>query len=335
MNSIALLVKSYSGDREYAARLMASIRLHNVERLPVYFVVPEQDLLIFQSIAHNDAEVLSESLFASHLVERSVAGFSPGYINQEIIKLSFWELGLAENYFCVDSDLQFVRDFTSSDFLANEHTPFTLMTEDAELRAEPGYYRDTWITRAQALDRIRETIGYAGIWPLTVHGHAIFSSTALRSFKEDFLEPRGWDYVDALAIAPYEPSWYTAWALHASPIPIIRREPLVKTFHTPTQHLEYVLRGVQEHDVARGYLAVVVNSNFSRGEGVVPMEQSTPQALASYVTAPQLLSAIAKRLWLRTFVDRAPWKAVRRSIGSAALRVPILRHYVDTGSSSS
>ena len=40
-----------------------------------------------------------------------MAGLSAGYINQEIVKLCFWETGLADNYLCLDSDAEFVRDF--------------------------------------------------------------------------------------------------------------------------------------------------------------------------------------------------------------------------------
>ena len=334
MTPIALLVKSYSGDLPYAERLFASIRRHNVASIPVFLVVPDTDVDAFAPITGSDTTLLPESMFGDHLVEEFTAGISAGYMNQEIIKLAFWETGLAENYFCVDSDAQFIRDFTPSDFLASGTTPFTLMSEDADLRVEPGYYRDTWQTRAAALERLRSAIDYQGLWPLTVHGHAIFSSTALRSFKEDFLDPRGWDYVDALAIAPYEPSWYTAWVLHATPIPIVRREPIVKTFHTPTQHLEYVLRGVQEADVARGYLAVVVNSNFSRGEGVLSLQEAPHQALASYVPARALLTAIGKRIWLRVVVEPTPLRTARRRVGALALRIPGLRNYVDTGEPS-
>ena len=334
MIPIALLIKSYAGDLAYAERLFASIHQHNVTSIPVFLVVPEPDIPAFTEIAGSDTTILPEAQFAKHLVSDTVAGISAGYMNQEIVKLAFWETGLVENYFCVDSDAQFIRDFTAKDFLAYNTTPFTLMSEDADLRVEPGYYRDTWQTRAAALERLRATIGYQGIWPLTVHGHAIFSSVALRSFKEDFLDPRGWDYVDALAIAPYEPSWYTAWVLHATPIPIVRREPIVKTLHTPTQHLEYVLRGVQEADVARGYLAVVVNSNFSRGEGVVPLQEAPYHALASYVPARDLLGAMGKRIWLRAIVEQTPLRSARHRLGALALHVPGLRNYVDTGSPS-
>lgn len=331
MTPFAILIKSYRQDRDYAVRLLNSIRRFNVESIPVYLIVPPEDVADFQTLAADAATVLSESELSEHLVHESVAGFSTGYINQEIVKLSFWELGLAENYLCMDSDAEFIRSFSESDFMADATTPFTFLTEDAELRVEPGYFADTWQTRAASLEKIRAEIGYEGLWPLTVHGHAVFSATALRSFRDEFLRPRDWGYADALAISPYEPSWYNAWVLHAQPIDVIRREPIVKTFHTPTQHLEYVMRGVSEEDVARGFVAVVVNSNYSRGEGVVPLTEAPHMALASYVSGPDLLRAMAYRIRHVVTTSEPPTRRLRRSVGRLALSVPGLRRFVDTG----
>jgi len=122
----------------------------------------------------------------------------------------------------------------------------------------------------------------------------VFSSAVLRSFRDDFLGPRGWDYLDALRIAPYEFSWYNMWLQKARTIPIQVREPLVKVFHHEGQHLEYILRGITIDDIARGYLAVVVNSNYSRDLGVMSAVASKPESLGRYLSygeVGQLLTA--------------------------------------------
>ena len=328
MHEIALLIKSYSADLDYAQRLIASINTHNVESLPVYLVVPDQDAELFLPLTGDNIFLHFESEFESHLVHEETAGFRPGYINQEIIKLAFWELELTENYFCIDSDAVFVRDFTRSDFMARPGIPFTFLTEDRELQVEPEYYQDTWINRYKSLEKIRETIGYQGRWLLTVHGHAVFSAKVLRSFKQDFLEPRGWDYQDALAISPYEPTWYNTWLLHSNVIEVVPREPIVKTFHNATQHLDYVLRGVNTADLARGYLAVVVNSNFSRGDGVLSLSSSPTKLLASYVSFHDLFAALKRRFVVRVLVEKQPFRAARVKIGAILLRIPGLRNLV-------
>lgn len=299
MTEIALLVKSYAGDFDYAQRLVESIGTHNVESLETYLVVPEADLQKFESLTSEKIHLLSEDLLAEHLVTEETAGFQPGYINQEIIKLSFWELGLADNYFCIDSDAVFVRDFYRTDFMAKPGVPFTFLTEDRALQVEPTYYQETWINRQMSLERIRGAIDYRGPWMLTVHGHAVFSAKVLSSFKSDFLQPKGWGYRDALAIAPYEPTWYNTWLLHSQVIEVVGREPNVKTFHDSTQHLHYLLQGVKTEDLARGYMAVVVNSNYSRGNGLISINTPPRQLLAAYVSFPDLFKALFRRFKIR------------------------------------
>jgi hypothetical protein len=328
MSEIALLIKSYSPDFQYAERLIESIRLHNIDALPTYIVVPENDLIQFQTLISPGIELLSENLFAQHLVHEETAGFRPGYINQEIIKLAFWELGLADNYFCVDSDAVFVRGFTRSDFMAKPGVPFTFLTEDRELQVEPGYYQDTWIHRYKSLEKIREAIHYQGRWLLTVHGHAVFSSKVLESFKRDFLDPRGWGYRDALAISPYEPTWYNTWLLHTNVIDIVPREPVVKTFHNSTQHLDYLLREVTITDLARGYLAVVVNSNYSRGDGLLSVTTSPTQLLAAYVSFPDLIRTFFRRFRINTIDDWVGLRRIRIWLGGLLLKVPGVRAFV-------
>jgi hypothetical protein len=329
MTELALLIKSYSPDFEYAKRLMNSINAHNKDSLPVFLVAPASDVSTFQVMAGANAEVLSEELFASHLVHEETAGFSPGYINQEIVKLSFWELGLCDNYFCVDSDAVFIRDFTRADFMARPGVPFTFLTEDRALHVEPGYYADTWINRMKSLQKIRAEIDYQGRWLLTVHGHAVFSATVLKSFVNDFLRPRGWDYKDALAISPYEPTWYNTWLLHTGVIEIVPREPIVKTFHNSIQHLDYLLREVTTEDLARGYVAAVVNSNYSRGDGVLSLTTSPTQLLASYISFGDLFKAFGRRFKQRVIVEKRPLRSIRVYIEAQMLKVPGLRSLVN------
>ena len=301
MTNFGILVKSYAPDHHYVARLVRSLHQHNINSIPIFIIVPDSELPLFAEFEGAEIAVLGESVLAEHLVTEPLAGFSPGYINQEIIKLSFWETGLADNYLCLDSDAEFVRDFTFSDFMFDENTPYTFLTEDAELIAEPEYFANSWQGRANKLRLIKEAVGVAGPRLLTVHGHAVFSSAVLKSFKKNFLQPRGWLYRDAVELSPYEPTWYNMWLQRDHTIPIHVREPNIKTFHNATQHLAYVLRGVTPNDVARGFVAVVVNSNYSRGNGVISLDEPLHLALASYLPTSEILKAICYRVrWCLT-----------------------------------
>jgi hypothetical protein len=276
----AMLLKSYSGDFEYAKRLIESFTRFNSDQITLYVVVPESDQNLFSSIICGNTELISENAFAQHLVDHEVHGIRPGYINQEIVKLAFWELGLAANYFCVDSDAEFIREFHVSDFLHDSNTPYSVLVQDLELAVDPEYYQQYWVTREKEIARIAELIGWESRVINTCHGHTVFSAKVLESFVREFLHPRGWDYSDALAESPYEFTWYNMWLQKSRVIDIYPREPWIKVFHTESQHLEYLMRNITVSDIARGYLGVVVNSNYSRGRGEISASRSKETNLA-------------------------------------------------------
>lgn len=289
MQPLALLLKSYADDFDYATRLVASYRRFNVEGLPLFVVVPDRDIVRFSALSGPDLTLMGESSFGHHLVDRPVHGLRPGYVNQEIVKLAFHELGLAEAYFTVDSEAEFLRPFGHADFLAPDGFPYSVLIEDRDLAVDPEYYRQYWRTREPELRIIWDEVGVPDPVIRTCHGHQVMSSAVLRSFVADFLGPRGWSYADALERSPFEYSWYNAWLLASGVIPVHPRDPLVKVFHTERQVLDAIASGITDEDLARGYLAVVVNGNFGRMTGGVSMGASKPEALAGFLSYGELV----------------------------------------------
>ena len=289
MEPVALLLKSYRGDFDYARRLLESFHAFNADGLTLHCVVPRADLPMFSPLAAETVRLHSEEdVSGEHLVSQPVGGLRVGYANQEIVKLSFWETGLAANYFSVDSDAVFLRAFTSADFMRDVSTPYTVLVEDKDLKVEPTYYRQHWQGREEAIRRIMELVELDDPVMRTSHGHQVFSRVVLESFTREFLAPRGWTYADALAASPYEFSWYAMWLQKSKVIPIHQREPLVKVYHDEEQHLAAILSGIGTDDLARAYVAVVVNSNFSRGIGIAPVADDKPSALAPYLSYGEL-----------------------------------------------
>ena len=291
-----MLCKSYSGDLEYAQRMVKSFNEFNTDSIQLFLVVPESNLGLFAPLGGNQVRVLSEDLLNAHLVDREVHGMRPGYINQEIVKLSFWELELAENYFCVDSDAEFIRPFAVSDFMFDAKSPYSVLIQDLELAVEPEYYNQYWISRESELKNIATLVGLDTRVVLTCHGHTVFSRAVLESFVSDFLKPRDWTYFDALEFSPYEFTWYNMWLQKSGVIEIHPREPWIKVFHNQSQHMEYLLRGITLSDIARGYLGVVVNSNYSRGLGVVNADASQTESIATYLSYPQIMSSLGHKV---------------------------------------
>ena len=296
MHEFGLLLKSYGQDFAYARRMVDSFNRHNIEGLPLFIVVPDSDHRHFFELASANVTVIQESSLSQYLVTKPIDGYRPGYVNQEIVKLAFWELGHLDNYFCVDSEAVFIRDFSFSDFMVDSTTPYTVLVEDKELQVEPRYYREHWVYREQRIRRIASLLDYTDPVLRTCHGHQVFSGKVLESFSHDFLAPYGWTYRDALTEAPYEFSWYNLWLQKTRVIPIHQREPFVKVFHNEDQHIDAIVRGITVEDLARGYLAVVINSNYSRDIGIISPYASKPEAIAPYLSYSELAKVTGRKV---------------------------------------
>ena len=296
MTEIALLIKSYARDHAYAVRLVDSIHRFNVEQLPVYLVVPAEDRSLFAPLEGRGLELMAEEdVCGSELLGEGAHGLSAGYLNQEIVKLSFWETGLAGNYFCVDSDATFIREFGAGDFMRRSGEPFSVLVQDKDLQIEPRYFREHWQGRERSIRQIMEYVGLDDPIVRTCHGHQVFSARVLESFKEEFLASRGWTYASAVTEVPYEFSWYNMWLQKSQVIPIHQIEPLVKVFHNENQHLESLLRGETVADIARAYVAIVVNSNYSRDLGAVDAGGDKRQLLGQYYSYGELMQVFGSK----------------------------------------
>ncbi|MGV6994422.1 DUF6492 family protein [Desulfovibrio sp. QI0430] len=296
MHNFCFLLKSYSNDFALAKRLLLSLHAHNKDDIPVYISVPKSDYSVFREFAAPNVYLLIDEDICSELATSEVAGFTPGYINQEIIKLSFWEQNRCKNYFCIDSDAVLIRDFYYSDFMYDETTPYTPLIEDSDLVSDPKYYADYWQPREVYLRKIQKKMSLAQRKILTVHGNTTLSAAVLKSLKENFLIPNNLSYLDLVIYSPYEFSWYAFWLQKNTIIPIHLSAPMIKTFHMA--HHVYLARliGISEKDLARGYVGYVVNSNFMQSLPSEEYEKIQPRdSLARLVPFKILSSALGLR----------------------------------------
>ena len=125
------MLKSFSDDLAYAKRLIQSFHKFNKDNIHMFVVVPKDDVKIFQQIENqNNISILDETSIGLELVtDNSVGGIRPGYINQELIKLGFWETRLCDNYLCIDSDSEFIKHFYINDFMYDKVTPYSVLIE--------------------------------------------------------------------------------------------------------------------------------------------------------------------------------------------------------------
>ena len=298
MDRFGILLKSYRPDLPYAQRFLASVEEFAQENIPIVIVVPDEDVAAFTSMARGVGEVLGESLWGDQLVDYRIHGSSPGYVNQEIIKVTFAQRGIFANYLCADSEAVFIRPFSTTDFMADDSTPFTFLTEDAELRADPLYEQAYGSVRDAHMVRLRDFLGLPARPYRTTHGLAVLSSRVCNELST-FLAEENMTWADALELCPYEFSWYNFWLERAQSIAMHVREPIFKTIHMEHQHLELAIRGIREADLARGYVGVVVNSGFSRQHGHLGLDEPLSHTLGRYVSERDLAKGALERVLRR------------------------------------
>ena len=274
MNEVGLMLKTYLGDFSYCSRLIKSFHRYNAESLKLFLVVPNEDISDFSQFRTDDVHIIpDEEIPVSYIAAAELSPGLVGIANAGISKLGFWELGLLENYFAIDSDMVFIRPFGSEDFLSADGVPFLVVSQGLDQITDPFYFSRYWAGREASMALVSEQIGFDNFPGRAAFCSQILNSRILRSFKEDFLRPKGIDYAHLMKTANYEFFWYTIWALKQQKISLRVREELVKIVHHQGEHLRLADQGTRKHDLSRGYLGVIVNSNWSRQYGLVDFDQ--------------------------------------------------------------
>lgn len=265
----SLVVKSYFNDLNRAARLVKSIREYNRDRIPLYLIIPSEDLRSFKDKLGTeeinfltDSAVLGLTMGFSKAKEISL----PPSIMQQVIKSEFWRLELAENFLIIDSDSYFIRDFFIKDFMFNEDTPYTIMNEgrhQLDWAARAGnnrFIRDYHELREKALGLFGRVGPHFDFAPTPM----ICSSKVWRAMFEKVAKPVGESFYDQIVRFPCETQWYGEFLLHDQTIPIIPREPLFKVWGFEDQWKEGISLGESDEVLAQNYLGVIDQSYWSK-----------------------------------------------------------------------
>lgn len=265
----AIIIKSYYNDLNRAERLVKSIREYNRDNIPLYLIVPPEDLSAFkdklglEDIAYFvDSDILDLTMSCSKMEEISL----PPVIMQQIVKSEFWRLGIAENFLIIDSDSYFIKDFTIKDFMFNEDTPYTIMNEgrhQLDWAARAGnerFIRDYHELREKALNLFGRKGPHFDFAPTPM----ICSSKVWAAMYEKVAKPAGESFYDQIVRFPCETQWYGEFLLYDQTIPIIPREPLFKVWGFEDQWKEGISLGETDEVLIRNYLGVIDQSYWSK-----------------------------------------------------------------------
>lgn len=321
MKDVAIFVKSHRPDLVLVHRLLDSISRHNRDRIDVFISVPADDVVAFQDLSRRftDVSVLADDHFGIPRIDRKIWGFAPGYITQQVVKLSVQRLSEARNYLILDSDTYFIRDFATKDFVAPDGTGVTVLAEDKDLVTDPAYAPFAEF-RAKRINLIADRLGAPALSRATCHNNTVFQDSVLRDLH-DWCRSESLSLVDLMIIAPVEFTWYNFFLVKHCPERLIRIEPFIKMIHTRSEYRRLVAAGFSHESFRRSYLGVCLNSGWAgtrQGHYVSRLERGS-RAAALVVKSDRMRYHAAREF--RLFRDAHLPGALRR-VPRAPERMP-------------
>jgi hypothetical protein len=313
----AFMLKSYSGDLKFVVRLVGTFHKHNIDNLTLFLVAPAQDLELFRKLSHPNLVFIAEEQVPCKLLPASKIPRQAGYINQQVLKLSFHRLNLVENYLALDSDGVFIRDFTQADFIHEDGRAFQVLVEDKLLKSDADYFDKNWEKRAAELAKIQGFLEIQKSNLKTCHGFQILQSKVLREFEKDILRPKELEFIDLVQEFGYEFTWYN-YFLQGRGEPIHEVEPFFHCVHSGVQLVDLQTKGSTTTDFSRGFVGIIVNGNFQYFSTPATLESRPIINAAAYLESKKLLVLILRfSLALLVRVSLTPILPIRRVLQRA------------------
>jgi len=278
MNELILYCKSYNKDVQRAKILLNSIDEFNKDRIPFYISVPTEDVQLFKNILGNpigNIETLGRYERYKLITDEEIIGekLVQDWKTQQIIKSSFWKLGLSFNNLMIDSDSYFIKPFYIKDFIVDEenHIPYTVMHEQKDLFSWTsknvdilGF--DPQKSFVETRTPIMEIFDRKGKIFDGGPGPMIFCAKVWKSLEDEYLKPNGLTFQNLIETMPSEFSWYLEWILSKKIrdeeiIPLWPIEPIFKFFHYKEEYLDFKQQGYTLGHWSKNYFGITMQSS--------------------------------------------------------------------------
>jgi hypothetical protein len=263
-----LYCKSYRRDLLRVKRLLASLRLHNIQSIPFYISTPEADKAVLFELLGEGSDfhwISDESIIKAN--PRAPVGIEktrPGGIAQQVIKSEFWRLGIAENYLCIDSDSIFIRDFGKADFLAPDGFPYTVLHQNKELfqmASNRGHLRVEQELRKEA-ETVKALFGRDGPNYYCAPAPFIWSAQVWNSLDTQYLQPKGMTLWDLITPDHPESLVYGETLLKYQAIPVRMIEPLFRIYHYDWHFYLSRRLGETQAKLKQNFLGLIYQSSW-------------------------------------------------------------------------
>lgn len=256
---------------QYAA-LINSIKAYNMDNIPVYTSVNDDDFELFTSkFKDSDITFFKDSdVYKTTLVN--------SWYKQQVIKMNFWRLKLVDVMIQIDSDSFFIKNFYINDFIAKENTPYTILHENKDLKEFFSKYNlhnckhedngDFSINQGfgDNGNKVKSIFGTSEIKAQYDYGHppCIWSNEVWEQLYVQYLEPNNISYETLLEFANSEQQWYGETLIALNLFPILPKENMFKTFHYRENYYEF-LNSNKVEDIKYNYHGICLQSNWSAG----------------------------------------------------------------------
>jgi len=261
MNPIVLYCKSYHNDVQRVKILLESIERHNKENIPFYISVPATDIALFKNVLGERSTfilITDEEILNSNLEQ--------SWMNQQIVKSSFWKLKNCFNYVMIDSDSYFIRDFFIKDFIYDGVIPYTVMHEQKDLfqwtaRVTHLLGFDPQQSFHECRQPIMDLFGRKGRLYDFGPSPVIWSCEVWKTLEEEYIIPSGVTFEQLIQTVKSEFTWYGEWLLVKRPIELWPIEPMFKVFHYLPLYQECKQLGYTQDNWSKNYLGFVMQSS--------------------------------------------------------------------------
>lgn len=269
MIPLVLYCKSYRTDLRRVVRLAQSVLQFNREQLPFYVSVPQSDIALFQEhLVGMAATVLADEniLDASPRISVDQVRGMPGSQSQQVVKSEFWQLNISNAYLCLDSDSVFIRPFGTEDFLAADGTPYSVMNEARDLlelaltQGKPQVLSN-FLREAHQVQALfgRQGKAYSfGPMPMVWHRQV------WQSLDQNYLQPQGMNFAEAIQLAPLESRWYGEALLKYKAISILPADSFFKVYHYAWQLDRDKKNNLGLQELAHLFNGVIYQSSWER-----------------------------------------------------------------------
>ncbi len=267
LNKIVLYCCTFSKDLNRTIRMVKSLQQYNKDNLPLYISVPESEITLFQKyIPAELATIINELdiLRKNPRIDLDKLYSIRGGLRQQVIKSEFWRLGLSENYLVIDADCIFLRDFYTSDFIAKEDIPYSVIHEGKDVLLSTGKFGPKKNREHFLQDRnpIQSKLQRLGVTYDYGYAPFLWSKKVWQSFDENYLTPNNKSFLDAILDVGSEFTWYGESLMKYQPIPIYPREQLFKHYHYEHQLWLDLTAGFTEDHLKQNFMGVVYQSNW-------------------------------------------------------------------------